>query len=99
MLHLLNSSVTHEMVTPLKCIVSFAKSILKELEHSPKRHEAELIISTTKLILSQVKLLLDKNMIEHDLFEPELTLSPLNKTVSSVIEILEKQADLQQIEI
>jgi hypothetical protein len=31
LLSLLTSTVTHEMVTPLKCMISFATSVLKEL--------------------------------------------------------------------
>ena len=52
--NLLTSSVSHEMLTPLKCIVSFANSLLTELKHSEKRKEAEFILLTTKLVLSQV---------------------------------------------
>jgi K+-sensing histidine kinase KdpD len=49
---MLTSSVTHEMVTPLKCMISFAAIVLKELQNSPKRKEAELIMTTAKLLLS-----------------------------------------------
>ena len=51
-LSMLTSTVTHELLTPLKCMISFAASILKELKHSPKKHEAELIFTTAKLLLS-----------------------------------------------
>lgn len=88
LLHLLTSSVTHEMVTPLKCMVSFSETVVKALANSPKRYEAELIMTTSKLLLSQVKLLLDKNMIENDLFMPNLEIAPFNRTVSDAINIL-----------
>jgi light-regulated signal transduction histidine kinase (bacteriophytochrome) len=52
LLQLLTSSVTHEMVTPLKCIVNFSESLVKELRNSPKKHEAELIMTTSKLLLA-----------------------------------------------
>ena len=52
MLHLLNSTVTHEMLTPLKCMMSFSKSIMKEMKNSPKFKEAKLILTTSKLLLS-----------------------------------------------
>ncbi len=55
--------MTHELITPLKCMASFSSSLVKELKKSPKRHEAELMLSTTKLVLSQVKLVLDRNML------------------------------------
>jgi hypothetical protein len=71
-------------------MISFAASILKELKHSPKKHEAELIFTTAKLLLSQVKLLLDKNMLEHNMFQPNFEVSPVNKTIKDAVEILRK---------
>jgi hypothetical protein len=44
-------------------MASFSSSLIKELKNSPMKHEAELMYSTTKLVLSQVKLLLDRNML------------------------------------
>jgi signal transduction histidine kinase len=52
LLHMLTSSVTHEMVTPLKCMVSFSEIVVKALANSPKKYEAELIMTTSKLLLS-----------------------------------------------
>ena len=90
LLQLLTSSVTHEMVTPLKCIINFSESLIKEFWNSPKRNEIELIATTSKLLLAQTKLLLDKNMLEFDLFLPNIEISPLNKTISDSVRILEK---------
>jgi len=88
LLHMLTSSVTHEMLTPLKCMISFAAVIIKELKNSPRLQEAKLLMTTAKLLLSQVKLLLDKNMIEHDLFLPNLEPAPFNRTVLDTINML-----------
>jgi hypothetical protein len=84
---MLCSIVTHEMVTPLKCILLFTDEIKKDLDSS-KTNQAELIISTTKLLLSQVKLLLDKNMIENNLFTLNLEECQFNKTINGAIVIL-----------
>lgn len=54
MLSLLTSSVTHEMITPLKCVIQFGMTLLKSKDPSVVK-EAELIVSTAKLLLSQVK--------------------------------------------
>ena len=78
MLSLLTSSVTHEMLTPLKCIIEFALILIKELQNSPLRRVAELVLSTSKLLLSEVKTLLDKNMIEKNIFVPDLGTYSLN---------------------
>ena len=92
MLSLLTSSVTHEIITPLKCIIEFAQNIIKISKDPKVLKEAKLILSTTKLLLSQVKLLLDKNMLDNDLFTPNYEFHPLNKTFVDVTEILRSQA-------
>jgi K+-sensing histidine kinase KdpD len=49
---MLTSSVTHEMVTPLKCMITFETTLMNELKNSPKKNEAKLIFTTAKLLLS-----------------------------------------------
>ena len=56
--------------------------------------EAELIVSTAKLLLSQVKLTLDKNMIDNNAFTANYEYYPLNKTIIDVARILNGQAEL-----
>ncbi len=85
MLSLLTASVSHEMLTPLKCIIEFALSLMNELNKSPQRYTAELILSTSKLLLSQVKMLLDKNLLDNDHFVPCLAAYDLNKTITNVV--------------
>ena len=64
MVTLMASSVTHEMLTPLKCIISFAKSLTSQLKHYESQRKAvELISVTANLILYQMKMLLDENML------------------------------------
>jgi signal transduction histidine kinase len=67
-LTLLTSSVTHEMITPLRCIIQFANNVLKRVTDPKQRKELELILTTSTLLLSQVKLLLDRNMLERNIF-------------------------------
>jgi len=51
------------------------------------------------LLLSQVKLLLDRNMLERNIFQPSLAVHPVNFTIKNVVEILQRQAELQKISI
>ena len=99
MVQLLSSSVTHEMVTPLKCIISFANSLQKELKHSPKCKEAELIYVTAKLLLSEVKLLLDQNMIQNEIFTLQFEHVPFNRIISDAVQIMSHQAGQKNIQI
>ena len=72
MLTLLTSSVTHELITPLKCIIQFTLSVLQ------RTNDLELVLMTAQLLLSQVKLLLDRNMLEKGIFTSNLEMLPFN---------------------
>jgi signal transduction histidine kinase len=96
MLSMLTSSVTHEMITPLKCIIQFGTTLLKSSDPKVVK-EAELIVSTAKLLLSEVKQILDRNMLENNAFTPDYSYQPLNKTIIDVTRILQGQATLQKI--
>jgi len=95
-LSLLTTSVTHEMLTPLKCVVQFGTTLLKSSDPSVVK-EAQLIVSTAKLLLSEVKLILDKNMLDNNAFTPNFEQYPLKKTILDVLQILEPQAALLNI--
>ena len=47
-------------------------------------------MSTATLLLSQVKLLLDRNMLEKNIFVPNLESHSINNAINSVVRILEK---------
>jgi light-regulated signal transduction histidine kinase (bacteriophytochrome) len=88
LLHMLSSSVTHEMVTPLKVIINLASLVQKELKGKPREHEAKLIVVSAKLMLAQVQLLLDKNKFDKNMFTPILEQANLNQAIQAVISIL-----------
>lgn len=79
LLHMLTSSVTHEMMTPLKCMIEFSKTSQSKFKKNNK--EAKLITTTCKLMLAQVQLLLDKNKLEHHFFQADLEMHRLNNTI------------------
>jgi len=54
-------------------------------------------VSTAQLLLSEVKLVLDKNMLDNNMFTPIYEFFPLKKTILEVVKILEAQAALQDI--
>lgn len=99
MVELLSSSVSHEMLTPLKCIASFANSLQKELRHNAKRKDAELIYVTSKLLLSQVTMLLDRNLFDTDMFSLSPEPVPINRIVADTVQIISHQAELRNITI
>lgn len=98
-LTMLQSSVSHEMMAPLRCIVNFAQVLERELKHSPRQKEAQLISMTAKLLLAEVKMLLDKNLMENNRFEADYAHHPLNRVVADIIELLRFQASLKQVRL
>jgi hypothetical protein len=54
---------------------------------------------TAKLLLAEVKMLLDKNLMENNRFEPEYADHPLNRVVADIIELLKFQASLKQVKL
>lgn len=83
MLTLHTSSVSHEMITPLKCIIKLGRDLTKSNDERVSK-QADLIVSTTGLILQQVKLILDKNMLDNNSFQLNFEFHSLNKTISEV---------------
>lgn len=55
-------------------------------------------MSTSKILLSQVKLTLDKNMLDNGFFAPNFEVHPLKKTLVDVVDILRSQARMLGIE-
>lgn len=74
MTSLMASSVTHEMITPMRCIINLSQGIVKKIaemivEHDPSvAVELDLIIKTAKLVLNQVKGYLDRDMLSQNMF-------------------------------
>ena len=99
LLTLLQSSVSHELLTPLKCITSFAQNLERDLKHSPMKKEAQLISLTAQLLQSQVKMNLDKSLIENGRFEPDINDSPVNRVIEDVILIMKDQAEVKKVEL
>ena len=88
MVELMTSSYSHETITPLKCIVNLSQKLQKVLKHSEDRRDAEYIYITAKLILSQVKMLLDSNMLKNDLFTLSNEEVPINRIVEDAVQIM-----------
>jgi K+-sensing histidine kinase KdpD len=59
-LNMLTSTVTHEMMTPLNCILTFAKSIIDFKSSRKVTEEAGMIFKSTSLMKLYVSDLLDR---------------------------------------
>ena len=83
------SIVTHELITPLKCIINFADDLKVELQGKSTGHrEANLIFNTSKLLNAQVNELLDKNMMDRSMLVPKLEATSLVDIAKETKDIL-----------
>lgn len=64
MLTVYSSSISHELITPLKCILQICQQVLGRLKNPLDQFDIELVINTTYMLLNQVKGNLDKNLLE-----------------------------------
>jgi signal transduction histidine kinase len=91
MLTLYSSTMSHELLTPLRCIKQVATAAA---HNAPEvKSDLSLIVNSTDLLLNQVKGNLDKELLENDMFEPNLDESNLKEVVDNVLGILELQAE------
>ena len=68
---MLNATVSHEMMTPLGCIISFADNLSESLRADlPKFEKARTIFKTAKLLRMNLKDLLDRSLLENGRLEP-----------------------------
>jgi signal transduction histidine kinase len=72
LLSLLTSSVSHELITPIRCMVTFGNELVNSKLKDKNKRKASLIVNTGKLVLTQIKMLLDRNMLENGNFAPQI---------------------------
>lgn len=74
LLNLLTANVSHEMMTPLNCIIYFA-DILIEFFKTDKVHrqQVKMMKHGANMIKFQVKDLLDRSLLEKNLLTPNFT--------------------------
>lgn len=71
----------------------------KKISNKNIIHQIELITNTAAMLTNQVKGNLDKNMLEKNVFRPNLQSHAINKVVETTIKILRMQADSAGVKI
>jgi len=59
-------------MTPIRCVVTLGSDLLRSVKSENSKNKADLIVCTSKLLLSQVKNLLDKSLLENGNFVPQI---------------------------
>lgn len=67
---MLQAGFSHEFITPIKSISTLAQEIKLLIQNTDLKYKAELIFQTSQMLHSQVKIMLDKSMIDQKAFQP-----------------------------
>lgn len=97
LLNLLTSTMSHELLTPISCMIELSTKMEANSCEGSTISTSTLIKNTGKLVLSQIKLLLDKGLIENEQFSLNLVQESIYDIVYSVVDIIRGQAKLKKI--
>jgi signal transduction histidine kinase len=82
------ATVAHNMITPLKSISLLSRNIAQDMGFD-NRKDAALVFSTSQLLLSEVMLLLDRNQLDKDRFQPNFTSLSVNDMIKTTVLLLQ----------
>jgi K+-sensing histidine kinase KdpD len=82
----LTATVTHEMMIPLNCIITFARSIAKQ--NSDQIAKANTIANVAVLLKMNLKDLLDRSLFQNGKLQPNFEESSLYDMVTEVVMIM-----------
>ena len=99
MLNLLTANVTHEMTTPLSCIISFADTIGGESNQEEVCKVAKMINNVATMMKFQVRDLLDRRLLERGMLVPHYLSAGMEDVVSQVVQLMESQSKYKNISI
>lgn len=97
LLELYNSMVTHDLITPLKCMIRIVGRLVDQVSDSCGG--LKLVHDTARMMLGHVLLLLDKQLIEGKNFTPCLEFCNLEKLVDGTLCILRSLASVRNIRL
>ena len=72
MLQLMSSAVSHEMITPIRCILAMTEDIKTNQLTKEMKQQLDLITVTGQLLLNQVKTNLDKVLLDNKVLQLSL---------------------------
>ena len=85
---MLNATLTHEMMQPLACIISFAQSLFKKMKDAEHKRMTTLIVNSAKLLQCQMKDLLDRSLLKNGQMTPHYELRRVIEIVQEAMDIL-----------
>lgn len=99
MLNTLTASVSHDMMTPLKCIILYAQYLLTTLMPEQDLQKVIYIKRTAQMLKQQTKDLLDRALIDNKSLTVNSEFAILPALIKEVLGIIAFQAEQSNIKI
>ena len=89
MLKLLNTSVHHEMLAPLKANVDIAERLVNNLRKFPvQKKMVQTILISSQMVMLHANDMLDQRIIENGSFVPLNTIASVKSAILEMIELI-----------
>jgi signal transduction histidine kinase len=95
----LNATVTHELITPLICILTFANGILKAVSDPFVQSQTKMILSSAKLMRLLVSDLLDRSKAELGKLTFSKSKANITQLTREVFSLMRPQGQYKGVEI
>jgi K+-sensing histidine kinase KdpD len=95
----MSSAVSHEMITPIKCILAMTEDQKNNQTTVEMKRQSDLIIVSAQLLLNQVKANLDKVLLDNKFLHHNLEPLKINEIISEICQILSVHANELGVEI
>lgn len=68
MMSLVQSSISHEMLTPIRCIIQTVRTFKNQFKDRRYEADTQLVVNTATMLKNQVKGNLDRNLLDQNEF-------------------------------
>ena len=90
------ASVSHEMLNPLKCIITFANQLAKPGSDLNKAQICNMISCSARLLQCHTQDLLDQNLLEKGLFAlKNSSLGDIRNSMFEISNLMQTQAQMK----
>jgi signal transduction histidine kinase len=94
----MTANASHEMDTPLNCIICLADKMINQTQDKEQRRMASLIKNSGSLIHFQVRSLLDRKLFQNNMLTVSYgvhnLLEVISRTITMMREVLTKNLDI-----
>ena len=99
LIKLLNTTIHHEMVAPLKAQMDISNCILENSTDQKNRQMAKTINVSSQMLLLHTQDLLDQRIIDNGNFSPNFTLEPVQTVIAEIVNMMNFTLNSQNLQI